>query len=71
VLDPKHVANVAVDVTLTAADGRRLLEREFSAEAPISDDDPSSLVRAVGAALDDVSAQIAQSVAEKLNATIR
>jgi ABC-type uncharacterized transport system auxiliary subunit len=71
VLDPKHVANVAVDVTLTAADGRRLLEREFSAEAPISDDDPSSLVRAAGAALDDVSAQIAQSVAEKLNAPIR
>jgi ABC-type uncharacterized transport system auxiliary subunit len=71
VVDPKHVANVAVDVTLTATDGRRLLEREFSAEAPISDDDPSSLGRAVGAALDDVSAQVAQAVAEKLKGPIR
>jgi len=71
VLDPKHVADVAVDVTLTTAGSRRLLERGFSAEAPISDDDPSSLVRAVGAALDDVSAQVAQSVAEKLNGPIR
>jgi ABC-type uncharacterized transport system auxiliary subunit len=66
VVDPKHVANVAVDVTLTAADGSLLLDRGFSAEAPIADDDPNSLVRAVGAALDDVSAQVAQSVAEKL-----
>jgi ABC-type uncharacterized transport system auxiliary subunit len=70
-VDPKHVADVAVDVTLTAADGRRLLERGFFAEAPISDDDPSSLGRAVGAALDDVSAQVAQAVAEKLKGPIR
>jgi len=66
VVAPTHVANVAIDASLTAADGHRLFERRFSAEAPIADDDPSSLVHAIGAALDDVSAQVARSVAETL-----
>jgi ABC-type uncharacterized transport system auxiliary subunit len=68
VVAPTHFANVAVDVVLTSADGRRLLERGFSAEAAIADDDPASLVHAVGAALDDVSAQVARSVGEALTA---
>jgi ABC-type uncharacterized transport system auxiliary subunit len=66
VVAPTHVANVAVDASLTAPDGRRLFERRFSAEAAITDDDPRSLVRSMGAALDDVSAQVARSVAETL-----
>ncbi len=66
VLAPAHVANVAVDVSLTDAGGHRLLERAFTAEAAIADDDPRSLARAIGAALDDVSAQVARSVAETL-----
>jgi len=66
VVSPTHVANVAVDASLTAPDGRRLFERRFAAEAVIADDDPRSLVRSMGAALDDVSAQVARSVAETL-----
>jgi ABC-type uncharacterized transport system auxiliary subunit len=66
VVAPTHVANVAVDASLTAADGRRLFERRFSAEAGIADDDPRSIVHAIGVALDDVSAQVARSVAEAL-----
>jgi len=66
VVDPAHVADVAADVVLTRADGRRLLERGFSAESPIADDDPRSLARAVGAALDDVSGQVARSVTDAL-----
>jgi hypothetical protein len=57
---------VAVDASLTATDGHRLFERRFSAEAAIADDDPRSLVHAIGVALDDVSAQVARSVAEAL-----
>jgi ABC-type uncharacterized transport system auxiliary subunit len=66
VVAPTHVANVAVDASLTAADGHRLFERRFSAEAGIADDDPRSIVHAIGVALDDVSAQVARSVAEAL-----
>jgi ABC-type uncharacterized transport system auxiliary subunit len=66
VVDPTHVANVAVDASLTAADGHRLFERRFSAETAITDDDPRSLVSSMGSALDDVSAQVARSVAETL-----
>jgi ABC-type uncharacterized transport system auxiliary subunit len=66
VIAPTHVANVAVDASLTAADGRRLFERRFSAEEAIGHDDPRSLVRAMGVALDDVSAEVARAVAETL-----
>jgi len=64
VVAPAHVANVPVDAALSATDGHRLFERRFSAEAVVTDDDPPSLVHAMGAALDDVSAQVAWSVAE-------
>jgi uncharacterized lipoprotein YmbA len=66
VLAPTHVANVAVDASLTATDGHRLFDRRFSAEAAVADDDPRSLVHGIGAALDDVSAQVARSAAETL-----
>jgi ABC-type uncharacterized transport system auxiliary subunit len=71
VVAPTHVANVAVDIALTDATGHRLVERAFSAEAPISDDDHDSLVRAFGAALDEVSGQVARSVAEALKGEAR
>jgi uncharacterized lipoprotein YmbA len=66
VVAPTHVANVAIDASLTATDGHRLFERRFSAEAATADDDPQSLVHTIGVALDDVSAQVARSVAEAL-----
>ncbi len=71
VLAPEHVANVALDVSLTAAKGRRLLERTFSAETAVADDDPRSLAHAVGAALDDVSMQVAQAIAASMREGIR
>jgi ABC-type uncharacterized transport system auxiliary subunit len=66
VLVPAHVASVGIEVSLH--DGaRRLLEHTFTADVPIVDDDPISMARAMGHALDDVSSQVARSVAARLS----
>jgi ABC-type uncharacterized transport system auxiliary subunit len=66
VLSPAHVANVAIAVSLTGAGFHHVLERTFSVETPIADGDPRSLARAIGAALDDVTAQVARAVSTSL-----
>jgi ABC-type uncharacterized transport system auxiliary subunit len=71
VLAPQHVANVAIGVSLADANGHRILERTFSVDAPIADENPRSLAHAIGAALDDVTAQVARAVSMSLAATQR
>ncbi|HEY2387999.1 MAG TPA: ABC-type transport auxiliary lipoprotein family protein [Candidatus Binatia bacterium] len=68
VLAPRHVANVAIAVSLTDAKGRRMLERTFSVEAPITDASPVTVAYAIGTALDDATAQVAQAVSAALAA---
>ena len=61
VLAPAHVASVAVAVAMH--DGpRRLLDHTFSSDVPIADDDPVSMARAMGRALDDVASQVAHAI---------
>ncbi|HYV67372.1 MAG TPA: hypothetical protein VE964_14105, partial [Myxococcales bacterium] len=61
-LAPTHEANVALAVALEDPVRGRLLERTFSAQAGIGGDDPAAMARAMGQALDDVVAQVADAV---------
>jgi uncharacterized lipoprotein YmbA len=62
VLAPAHAAVVEVAVSLRDKSGLLLLDRSFSAEAPIVGDDPGTMVRAIGGALDVVATNMAQAI---------
>jgi ABC-type uncharacterized transport system auxiliary subunit len=62
VLAPTHVANVALGVTLEDRKHGHLLERRFDARVGIGDGDPASMAKAMGEALDDAVAQVADAV---------
>jgi len=62
VLAPTHAANVALAVTLGDREHGRLLERTFNARVGIGDGDPASMAKAMGQALDDAVAQVADAV---------
>jgi len=61
-LAPTHAANVALAVVLEDPARGPLLERTFSAQANIGDDDSEAMAKAMGQALDDVVAQVADAV---------
>jgi len=68
VLAPTHEANVTLAVTLEDRARRRLLMRTLKARAGIENDDPSSMAKAMGQALDDAVAQVADAVRLSLQA---
>ena len=61
-LAPAHTANVALAVTLEDREHGRFLERTFNARVGIDDGDPASMAEAMGQALDDAVAQVADAV---------
>ncbi|TMB04770.1 MAG: hypothetical protein E6J57_01010 [Deltaproteobacteria bacterium] len=68
VLAPTHEANVALAVTLEDRAHGRLLTRTLDARAGIENDDPASMATAMGQALDDAVAQVADAVRLSLQA---
>ena len=62
VLAPAHAANVALAVALEDPVRGRLFVRTFDARAGIDDSDPASMAKAMGQALDDAVAQVADAV---------
>jgi ABC-type uncharacterized transport system auxiliary subunit len=68
VLAPAHVAAVSLAVSLGDREHRRLLDRTFSAEEPISSEAPAATATAMGKALDAAVAEVAGAVAEALRA---
>ena len=68
VLAPTHEANVSLAVTLEDRARGRLLMRTLDARAGIENDDPSSMAKAMGQALDDAVAQVADAVRVNLQA---
>ena len=69
VVAPTHEAYVAIFVTLVAPDQRQLLVREFTARSPVADNDPASVARAMGVALEDCVSQIVSAVEAVLSHT--
>ena len=63
-----HVANVALAVALEDRQRGRLLERTFGARVDIGDGEPASMAKAMGQALDDAVAQVADAVRLSLQA---
>jgi len=61
-LMPTHAASVTLAVALEDPTRGRPWERTFSARANIGDDDPTSMARAMGQALDEAVAQVADAV---------
>ncbi len=68
VLAPTHEANVTLAVTLEDRAHGRLLTRTLDARAGIENDDPASMATAMGQALDDAVAQVADAVRLSLQA---
>ena len=68
VLAPTHEANVTLAVTLEDRAHGRLLMRTLDARAGIENDDPASMATAMGQALDDAVAQVADAVRLSLQA---
>ena len=68
VLAPTHEANVTLAVTLDDRARGRLLMRTLDARAGIENDDPASMATAMGQALDDAVAQVADAVRLSLQA---
>jgi len=62
VLAPAHAANVVLTVALEDPARGRLLERTFAARVAIGDGEPASMATAMGQALDDAVAQVAEAV---------
>jgi len=62
VLAPTHAADVALAVTLRDPEHGHVLERRFDARVAIADGDPASMAKAIGQALDDAVAQVADAV---------
>src|SRR5438874_1404894 len=61
VLAPVHAADVALAVALEDPVRGRLLARTFDARVGIEDGDPASMAKAMGEALDDAVAQVADA----------
>ena len=68
ILAPTHEAGVEIVAALQSPDGAAIFQRDFRAQRPIADSQPSSAARAVGLALDDVVVQIATEVAAQVPA---
>ena len=68
VLAPTHEANVTLAVTLEDRARGRLLMRTLNARAGIENDDPASMAKAMGQALDDAVARVAEAVRLSLQA---
>jgi ABC-type uncharacterized transport system auxiliary subunit len=68
VLAPAHAANVALAVALEDPVRGRLLERTFDARVRIGDGESASMAKAMGEALDDAVAQVADAVRVNLQA---
>jgi ABC-type uncharacterized transport system auxiliary subunit len=66
VLAPARVASVSLAVKLIDTEQVRLIDRTFSAEAPIANEKPAATAAAMGKALDEAVAAIAGAVAGKL-----
>jgi len=66
VLAPARVAAVSLAVKLVDAEQLRLIDRTFSAEAPIANERPAATAVAMGKALDEAVAAVAGAVREKL-----
>ena len=66
--DSGHEANVTLAVTLEDRTHGRLLTRTLDARAGIENDDPASMAKAMGQALDDAVAQVADAVRLSLQA---
>ena len=66
VLAPARVAAVSLAVELVDAELRRLIDRSFSAEAPIANETPAATAVAMGKALDEAVAAVASAVGERL-----
>jgi ABC-type uncharacterized transport system auxiliary subunit len=62
VLRPTHEANVTLAIALDDAACGRLLTRTVDARVGIESDEPASMARAMGQALDDAVAQVAEAV---------
>jgi ABC-type uncharacterized transport system auxiliary subunit len=68
VLAPAHAANVALAVALEDPVHGRLLERTFDTRVRIADGESASMAKAMGQALDDAVAQVADAVRLNLQA---
>ena len=66
VLAPARVAAVSLEVELVDSEQLRLIDRTFSAEAPIANERPAATAVAMGKALDEAVAAVAGAVREKL-----
>jgi ABC-type uncharacterized transport system auxiliary subunit len=66
VLAPEHVARVSLVVSLRDRTRSRLVDRTFSAEAPIASDGGTATATAMGTALDGVVAEVGRAVADAL-----
>ncbi len=62
VLAPTHAANVVLTAALEDPLRGPLLERTFNGKVAIGDADPASMAKAMGQALDDAVAQVADAV---------
>jgi len=61
-----HVARVMVRASLRSAKGRTVMDRQFSVDEPITDDGGDGVARAMGKALDTITAQVTNEVAARL-----
>jgi ABC-type uncharacterized transport system auxiliary subunit len=68
VLAPGHVAAVSLAVSLEDGEQRRLLDRTFSVEEPITGEAPAATATAMGKALDTAVAEVAGAVGDALRA---
>jgi ABC-type uncharacterized transport system auxiliary subunit len=68
VLAPKHEADVSLAVALEDHARGPVFRRTFDARAGVEDDDPASLAKAMGRALDDAVAEVAEAVGQSLHA---
>jgi ABC-type uncharacterized transport system auxiliary subunit len=68
VLSPAHTATVALATSLWDPDRGGLLDRTFSATAPIDGDDPAMMATAMGRALDEATTAVAAAVSTTLHA---
>lgn len=66
VLAPARVASVSLAVKLIDTKQVRLIDRTFSAEAPIANEKPAATAAAMGKALDEAVAAVAGAVGERL-----
>ena len=66
VLTPAHVAAVSLAVSLDDLEQRRLFDRIFDVQEPITSEDPAATATAMGKALDAAVAEVAGAVGDAL-----